>query len=864
MMKRTLLLYLLTFALLPSLWGQGGSDPCPGWKNPSSFNTGSSVFTWTARVGDRVSGSSVTNGYLINSTCASTLCPDISGHNSITASTHNSGPDQGINCCNHTNLWDAIDKRFMIIGMGNAGIDQFTVNGSNGMPRIPPGYTSSIRLGDPRASRQGAAYSQEWTASAPHKSSEALFYTMRVTPMNALLIINYAVVGRCYDHNPLVAGEFLIRVVKQNDDGSWPNEPINDSLWFMISAPPIPSSGIPDLPWMMGRPCDGTNSNCYCSASTCAYVYKPWAKVAVSLSKYLYKNVRIEMYTSDCVPTVDPVYAYICGDYKPMRINSASCADAYSEAIDTLAAPEGLTQYRWYACTTGPDEDIYNAPHMDSLNFRSLTDTSSSNIYVPTIADFVLTEGPHAGDTASSQTFLCTMVSALDPAKPITSKIYAKVDNNKPTAKFTHTTDCNRSAHFINRSVTFGSTMLDQSATRWYIYSDSAGSSVLDTLWGDEVDYQFPAEGYYRVELHVKVSERDCGAIASDICHVRERVPATIELSEETVCDGESVTAYCTSHCDLDKVWNVDDSLTFTSDGLHSYDSITFVPRTGISTITLTTSRDGLCEASTSVTVKSIGNVTITTNVDASLICQGDSVVLNASGVEDPVWISVPYDSILGDGGGRNIVTVAPTVSTTYIVEPASATRCVQNASSINIAVVPYPIPTIWTSSPYVDITDPKLTIEDLSPYSNSSHWEFSDGLTSDEPRLDHIFGTTGDSVSIHLLTCNELRCCRDTSLTLPVVVNALWIPNTFTPDAGSNERFTFVSTLPVTQFEIWIYNRSGMLVYHSTDFEAGWDGRTAGGDPAPQGAYAYFYRYTLGIQPDRTHTGVGTVTLLR
>lgn len=861
-MRRIILaIFTLLTTASPAL---GQSSDCPFWKNPTSFSyqgTPSNVNTfrgWSARVGQRIS-SGASSGYTVYSTCAASNCNDIVGHNNITSNSLNTGSDAGITCCSHGNLWDAAqDKRFMIITSANAGLDELTINNGTGMQRIPSGYNTSIRLGDPRASYDGSAYNFTWNSNNANKSSEALFYTLKVTPMNALLFINYAVVGRCYDHPPEVAGEFLIRVVKMNSNGTWPNEPINDSLWFRISAPPIPSSGIPDLPWVMGRPGN------HCASTTCAYVYKPWTKVAISLSQFLYETVRVEMYTSDCVPTVDPIYAYVCGDYQPMRINSLGCADAYSSAVDTISAPLGLTQYKWYACTTGPDEDVYNAPHMDSLNFRPLTDTSSSNIYVPTIDDFIITEGPHAGDTAARQTFLCTMVSAMDPAKPFTSKIYGVVDNGKPTPDFVATSDCDLNITFTNTSITYGANELAPDSTRWIIYSDTLNTSVLDTLWGNDTSYHFPAEGYYNVSLRVMVAGRDCGSIKTVACRAMQAHEVPITLSEDVVCEGETVAASCSEYCHLDKAWHIGDSLTFTSDSQHSYDTVVWSPAVGITTITLTTSDHGLCEATTSTTVKCIGSATITSDVDASLICRGDSVTLSALGVESPRWISMPYDSILGDGGGRNIVVVKPQVTTTYSAEPSGDSRCVQNASEITIMVLPYPEPTIWTSKPYVDITDPTLTIEDRSPYGTSSQWNFSDGLVAEGQRLEHRFGAMEDSVTIALHTCNENRCCSDTSITLPVLVNALWVPNTFTPDQSTNRTFAFVATLPVLEFEIWIYNRNGLLVYHGTDFSKGWDGRTSDGEPCPQGAYAYFYRYTLSIEPNRPHTATGTVTLLR
>ena len=856
-MKRFFIVVLLGLLWTVGVEAQIGSD-CPGWKNPVSFNSGSNTCYWTARVGQRIS-SGASSGYTVYSTCAASNCANISGHANITSSSLNTGSDAGINCCNHGNLWDAAqDHRFMIITSANAGIDELTINGSNGMPRIPPGYTSSIRLGDPRASYDGASYDFSWNSSNANKSSEALFYTLNVTPMNALLIINYAVVGRCYSHEPSVAGEFLIRVVKQNDDGTWPNAPINDSMWFRISAPPIPASGVPNAPWMMGRPGSA------CASTTCAYVYKPWAKVAISLSKFLYQNVRVEMYTSDCVPTVDPVYAYICGDYQAMRINSSGCADERSDAIDTLRAPEGLTQYTWYVTTMGYEEDVYNADYMENVHFRQLTQPSDNNTYMPTVADFVLTEGPNAGDTVSTQTFMCTMYSALDPSKPFMSKIYTNLENTKPTPVIGMSTDCNLGVHLTDDSYSFGQNQIDPDSTRWIIYGDSVGSVVLDTLWGRNVDYQFDTDGYYLISMRTLIFGKSCGGIKEVVCRALQGHEIPIALEENVLCEGETARAWGVGGEGFGKEWRIDDSLAFRSDAFHPYDTISWVPVAGNHIVSLTTTTDGLCPATSTIGLKVIGNSTITSSTDASLICRGDSITLSALGIEAPRWVSVPVDSSLVGKEYENVVTVAPQVTTTYTVQPTGDSRCLQNASEITIMVLQYPVPTIWTSRPAVELTNPSLHIEDRSPNSTSSKWIFSDGYTDEGPSVDHYFGTSDDSVWIALHACNEERCCADTTVWLPVQVNALWIPNTFTPTRETNNRFTFFTTLGITYYEIWIYNRQGLLVYHGTDINEPWDGTDINGNACPQGAYVYHYVYSCTQDPDRRHTGEGTVTLLR
>ena len=87
-MKRILFLIALTVL---GLTARGQLDPdCPGFRNTTSFSTGSSFYYWTARVGDRIS-SGASTGYTVYSTCAASNCPDITGHNNIMAASLNTG-----------------------------------------------------------------------------------------------------------------------------------------------------------------------------------------------------------------------------------------------------------------------------------------------------------------------------------------------------------------------------------------------------------------------------------------------------------------------------------------------------------------------------------------------------------------------------------------------------------------------------------------------------------------------------------------------------------------------------------------------------------------------------------------------------
>jgi len=268
---------------------------CPGLKNPQNF------ISWQGKTGIRTTGASTSTTIYNTASTSSTTIPWSSLASVVTTGNCWSGCNQGASPDNNKN-------RFQIIT--TAGNDTYT--GGN-VPRIPEGATSSIRLGD--------------MCSASNESAEALFYEMTVTPDNALLFINYAVVLESPSHGPTGNPEFIIRVCRKVND-QWQNVPINDSLYYIMQAPNSNDEILPSG-WYRAN------------LSYCPYVYKPWTKTGINLSQYLYSDIRIEIYISDCHAQFHGAYCYISGECMPsMQLTIDSCSN--------IVAHAGLESYQWF------------------------------------------------------------------------------------------------------------------------------------------------------------------------------------------------------------------------------------------------------------------------------------------------------------------------------------------------------------------------------------------------------------------------------------------------------------------------------------------------------------------------------------
>jgi len=168
----------------------------------------------------------------------------------------------------------------------------------------------------------------------------------------------------------------------------------------------------------------------------------------------------------------------------------------------------------------------------------------------------------------------------------------------------------------------------------------------------------------------------------------------------------------------------------------------------------------------------------------------------------------------------------------------------------------------IEASRDFIDFDHPVITLYDCSPDRYSSTWIFSDGYILTGERARRQFSRPlPDTVTVTLRSCNQFGCCADTTIGFRPEIRSVWFPNIFTPGESINNRFGPVTSCQAAEFEIFIYNRWGLLVYHTTDISMPWDG-THDNTPCSQGAYAYRW-YLKDVHGDRW-SGDGIVTLIR
>ena len=134
-----------------------------------------------------------------------------------------------------------------------------------------------------------------------------------------------------------------------------------------------------------------------------------------------------------------------------------------------------------------------------------------------------------------------------------------------------------------------------------------------------------------------------------------------------------------------------------------------------------------------------------------------------------------------------------------------------------------------------------------------------------DDSIVHYTASPISDSLEVTLIVANGYGC-RDTAVNvIRIFKGDIWVPNAFTPrrrSAGHNHLFK-VGHNNVVEYEIYIYSREGLFVFHSTDPDISWDG-TYNHNDCIVGSYVYLIRYTTKKYPKIVREKKGSVLLIR
>ena len=244
-----------------------------------------------------------------------------------------------------------------------------------------------------------------------------------------------------------------------------------------------------------------------------------------------------------------------------------------------------------------------------------------------------------------------------------------------------------------------------------------------------------------------------------------------------------------------------------------------------------------------SIVVVNVNIVNGFTNSEYVVICAGEDVQFPDGTILENVTHDMNYTYVFTSSTGCD-----STIVTNVIIEPSPIASFIANETVLN------------TSDTEVEFTNTSIN-------ATSYLWDFGDGLPNESIENPvHVFPEAYAGYSVTLYAFNNAGCVDSAYLTIQVEELLIYyIPNAFTPDGDEfNQTFKpiFTSGYDPFDYNLYIYNRWGELVFESHDTNIGWDG-TFNGQMIQDGVYVWKVDFKT-IMSDERVMDVGHVNLLR
>lgn len=158
-------------------------------------------------------------------------------------------------------------------------------------------------------------------------------------------------------------------------------------------------------------------------------------------------------------------------------------------------------------------------------------------------------------------------------------------------------------------------------------------------------------------------------------------------------------------------------------------------------------------------------------------------------------------------------------------------------------------------------------------PFTNASEgkivayqWDFGDGGTATGKNAAHVYASPYQQTgyTVRFTVTDSFGCSATAVKPISIYPSCyLAVPNAFTPNGdGKNDVFRVLNAVKAENLELLVFNRWGQLVFKTTNWKQGWDGKL-NGNLQPASVYVWLLRYTQR-DTKKEVTQKGTVTLIR
>lgn len=311
--------------------------------------------------------------------------------------------------------------------------------------------------------------------------------------------------------------------------------------------------------------------------------------------------------------------------------------------------------------------------------------------------------------------------------------------------------------------------------------------------------------------------------------------------------------------------WDFGDSMRIqnTNNPVHQYD------KPGSYNIKVTSASSLKCKTAATTTINFYPTPSdLTLAFNDSLFCYPQSVTLGIKEITDPkyqyAWLLSDGQQFSGPGPKINFTKAGVYTLKLSLTSPSGC----KVSRTFNRTITSSEKPTASFDLPGTVLTLKEATILPVnkSIKAKTYLWDFGDHNTSDLLNPSHTYAMIG-KYKVTLKAFHENGCVDSTFQSLTVgSVSDFFVPNIFTPNGdGNNDIFVPVGIIgPLLEYEFTVFDRWGSLVFLTTDYLSGWDGRLQKNQNkvATDGVYVYQIKYT-------TEDGVkriakGSVTLIQ
>ena len=246
--------------------------------------------------------------------------------------------------------------------------------------------------------------------------------------------------------------------------------------------------------------------------------------------------------------------------------------------------------------------------------------------------------------------------------------------------------------------------------------------------------------------------------------------------------------------------------------------------------------------------------------------CEDETVVFYDSSVIVPPTTIVSWEWTFGCGHKAFIQNPShffdSAGSYTIKLKTTSSDGCVFYDSLLApLIIYQKPIADFLTAPSVVSVFRPEVFFDNKTNGALSYFWDFGDGTTATDDFPTHMFPNIVGYYTTVQYAYSAFGCVDSTSQTIYVKDEfTLYAPNAFTPDKDFNKLF-IVKGYEINDFHLKIFNRSGELIFETSDETEGWNGKHNGKN-CPIGVYIFVIQAKDNI--GNSHYKKGHVTLIR